>query len=98
MTDTNSIRAQSLEALRQGQDTFVKAVQAWSESVQQFVPVTPMSGLFDQLPQPHEVIDSVFDFSEGVLAAQREFAYKLLDATAPAVNATREAAAPNVEG
>jgi hypothetical protein len=93
MTDTNTIRAQSLEALRQGQDTFVKAVQAWSENVAQFVPATPMNEMFDQLPHPHEVIDSVFDFTEGVLAVQREFAYKLLDATAPAMNT----AARNVE-
>jgi prophage DNA circulation protein len=83
---------QYLEALRQGQDTYVKAVQLWSENVEKML--SGASATAGQAPSPEQVIDEVFGFAEQLLAAQRDFAKRLLRATAPAVDAAQAAAQP----
>jgi hypothetical protein len=82
---------QYLEAMRQGQDTVVKAMEAWSENVEKMLSRTSAGG---QAPAPEQVIDEVFGFAEQLLAAQRDFAKRLLQAPAPAVDAARSAAQP----
>jgi prophage DNA circulation protein len=81
-----------LEALRQGQDTYVKAIQLWSENVEKML--SGASSTTGQAPAPEEVIDNVFGFAEQLLAAQRDFAKRLVRATAPAVDAAQSAAQP----
>jgi prophage DNA circulation protein len=81
-----------LEALRQGQDTYVKAIQLWSDNVEKMLSGTSSAG--GKAPDPEQVIDEVFGFAEQLLAAQRDFAKRLLRATAPAVDATQAAARP----
>jgi prophage DNA circulation protein len=83
---------QYLEALRQGQDTYVKAVQLWSDNVEKML--SGASSTTGQAPSPEQVIDEVFGFAEQLLAAQRDFAKRLLRATAPAVDAAQSAAQP----
>jgi len=78
-----------LEALRQGQDTYVKAVQLWSDNVEKMLSGASSAS---QAPSPEQVIDEVFGFAEQLLAAQRDFAKRLLQATTPAVDAARSAA------
>ena len=70
---------QYLEAVRQGQDIFVKAMEGWSENVEKMLSRASSGG---QAPAPEEVIDDVFGFAEQLLAAQRDFAKRLLRATA----------------
>ena len=82
---------QYLEAMRQGQDTVVKAMEAWSENVEKMLSGTSAGG---RAPAPEQVIDEVFGFAERLLAAQRDFAKRLLQATTPAVDAARSAAQP----
>jgi ketosteroid isomerase-like protein len=81
-----------LEALRQGQDTYVKAVQLWSENVEKML--SGASSTAGQAPAAEQVIDEVFAFAEQLLAAQRDFAKRLLQATSPAVDAAQSAARP----
>ena len=81
-----------LEALRQGQDTYVKAVQLWSDNVEKML--SGASAAAGQAPNPEQVIDEVFGFAEQLLAAQRDFAKRLLRATAPAAEAAQSAAQP----
>jgi prophage DNA circulation protein len=81
-----------LEALRQGQDTYVKAIQLWSDNVEKMLSGASSAG--GQAPTPEQVIDNVFGFAEQLLAAQRDFAKRLLKATAPAVDAAQAAARP----
>ena len=83
---------QYLEALRQGQETYVKAVRLWSENVEKML--SGASSAAGQAPAPEQVIDEVFGFAEQLLAAQRDFAKRLLRATGPAVDAARSAAQP----
>jgi prophage DNA circulation protein len=84
-----------LEALRQGQDTYVKAIQVWSDNVEKML--SRASSTAGQTPAPEEVIDDVFGFAEQLLAAQRDFAKRLLRATAPAVDAARSAVQPTTD-
>jgi hypothetical protein len=81
---------QYLDALRQGQDTFVKAIQLWSDSVEKTLSGTASTAR--DVPTPEEVVDNVFGFAEQLLAAQRDFAKRLLRATAPAVQAAQSTA------
>ena len=94
MTSSSSTpQDQYLEALRQGQDTYVKAVQLWSDNVEKMLSGASAAG--GQAPTPEEIIDNVFGFAEQLLAAQRNFAKRLLRATAPAVDAAQSAAQPS---
>jgi prophage DNA circulation protein len=81
---------QYLDALRQGQDTFVKAIQLWSDNVEKTLSGTASAAR--EVPSPEEVVDNVFGFAEQLLAAQRDFAKRLLRATAPAVQAAESTA------
>ncbi|MGI8574887.1 MAG: hypothetical protein ACR2MA_05995 [Egibacteraceae bacterium] len=96
MTDTKQFaettQDQTLSIVRQGQDTVVKAVEAWSETVRQMVPAS--GKFYDEsvLPEPRELVDEYFNFVEQWLSVQREFAHSVLNASAPALQAAAHAA------
>jgi hypothetical protein len=85
---------QFLETVRQSQKGVVDAVGAWAKAVEGAS--TPTSAGNGDVPRPEDVVESVFDFAEKLLAAQREFTRNLLEAASPAVEkaqaATQEAA------
>ena len=84
MTST-SPQQDYLEAVRQGQQAVVSAVQAWSDNLQRLMTGTATAA---QAPKPTEVIDQVFDFAQQMLNAQRDFAKKLVQASAPSRTTT----------
>ncbi len=90
---TAQIQSQTLDYVRQGQDVVVKAVQTWSETwadtLRQWVPSD--FGAHHSF-NPVELVDQWFDFGRQVLAAQHEFAHSVINAAAPALQATEEAA------
>ncbi len=81
---------QYLEAVRQGQEAFVSAMRAWSENVQRMLGDT-QTATAGQAPTAEQIIDNVFGFAEQLLSAQRDFAKRLVQATAPAVEAVQPA-------
>ncbi len=84
MTDPTQAEQQYLDAVREGQQAIVDAVEAWSKGVERLaVSYPPVPGA-PELPTAQEVVENAFDFAEKLLAAQREFARNLLEATAPA--------------
>jgi hypothetical protein len=83
-----SAQDQYLDAVREGQEAWANAVQAWSESVQQMWGVAS-STTTREAPTAEQVIDNVFGFAEQLLAAQRDFAMRLVQATAPAPDAAQ---------
>jgi hypothetical protein len=107
MTDTRTItenaQNQTLDFVRQSQETFIEAMQVWSDSLNRLVgnaqDRTQGAG---EIPKPDEVLDQVFDFAQSLLSAQREFAHNVLRTTSniwttgeEAVSQeTRRAAAP----
>lgn len=90
MTMTTSQETMT-EAARRGQEAITSALQIWTDSVQQFVPVSDT-----KLRGAVEAVDNMFDFAEQMLVTQREFTKSILAATTSAAtkaaSATKEAA------
>ena len=78
----------TLSALRQSQSAVVEAVEAWAKAVESATPDLPAIPVLNSLPTAEEIIQTSFDFYGKVLAADKEFAQKLVAATAPVVKTT----------
>ncbi len=83
MTDPTQAEQQYLEAVREGQQAIVDAVEAWSKGVERLAVSYPPVPEAPEAPTAQEVVENAFDFAEKLLAAQREFARNLLEAAAP---------------
>lgn len=85
---SDQIQDQTLDFMRHGQDTVLKAFQAWTEgwaqAVSQFAPPVETGLAAQPLLNPQELVDQIFDFGEQLLAVQREFAHRMLQAAASA--------------
>ena len=91
-TDITSIskaaQEQILSAITASQDAIVEGVRTMSASMAGVASAMPAIPGMDQLPKPAETLELGFGFAERLLASQREFAEKLLGATAPAAKAS----------
>jgi hypothetical protein len=87
MTDVRNIgeqvQGQILDTIRKSQDAVTDAIKAWADAVQSITPKLPAPPLSDKLPKPEDLVSSAYDFAEQLLATQREFAEKVLQAAAP---------------
>jgi hypothetical protein len=90
-SSSTSPQDQYLDAVREGQEAWANAVRAWSESVQQMWG-DAASTTTPEAPTAEQVIDNLFGFAEQLLAAQRDFAKRLVQATAPAADAAQSTA------
>lgn len=77
---------QTLKTLQQGQQAIIEGVKAWANAVEKSIPETPASPFADELPNPHELVQTGFEFAEQLLKTQRQFAESVLDAAAPVLN------------
>jgi hypothetical protein len=78
-----------VEAVKVGQQSALRVVNAWTESVQS---VTPAS--FGKLPTPEqltEYVDRAYEAAAEVLAAQREFAQALVHTASTGYEAATKA-------
>jgi hypothetical protein len=78
-----------LEAVKTGQQTALRVVNAWTDSVRSVTPVA-----FGTLPTPEqlsEYVDRAFDTANEVLAAQREFAQAVVHSAGTAYEAATKA-------
>jgi hypothetical protein len=98
-TPTRDLQEEFLAATRKSQETVVRAIKTWVETVRAVTPklpsvTVPLAGrlprlpsvtvpLAGRLPKPEEVVASGYDFAEHLLALQRQFAEDLLAATEP---------------
>jgi hypothetical protein len=106
-TSSPTPQDQYLEAVRQGQDALVKATQLWSDNMQRMLTgASSAAGLAatpeqisaaGQAATPEQIIDNVFGFAEQLLAVQRDFAKRLLQAASPAVDAAQSTAQPTTK-
>ena len=78
------VQGQTLDAVRKAQDAVVEAVTAWTESAGKIPGFTTLT---NQFPAATEVIDSNFDFAQQLLSSQRDFAARIVAATAPKATA-----------
>lgn len=94
MTDatqlTDAIRTQTLELVKQSQQATVQAVEAWAGVVSGGVPEgVDFSSYLGGFPDPVQTTEQVFNFTEQLLATQREFVTGLVGAVAPVAQATQ---------
>jgi hypothetical protein len=81
---SDTIRTQTLELVKQGQQATVQAVEAWAGLVTRSVPEgVDFASYTDRFPDPTQVTEQVFDFTEQLLASQREFVTGLAGAVVP---------------
>jgi hypothetical protein len=87
-SSSTSPQDQYLAAVRESQEAWANVVRAWSDSVQRMWG-DASSTTTREAPTAEQVIDNVFGFAEQLLAAQRDFAKRLVQATAPAAEAAQ---------
>jgi hypothetical protein len=82
---THEPQEEFLNAIRTGQQAVVEAVKTWVDTVKAVTPQVPSIQVpfADRLPAAEDVVASVYDFAEKLLANQRQFAGELLKVTAP---------------
>lgn len=90
---TEAAQKQMRDTMSRSQDVVVDAVSAWSQSVQKLIPASMPTELADGPPKPADLVDSGFKIAEQLLAAQHEFARRLLHAVQPAAEAVTDTAA-----
>ena len=102
-TPTRDLPEEFLAATRKSQETMIRAIKTWVETVRSVTPKLPSAyapladrlpklpsvtvPFTDRLPKPEDVVASSYDFAEHLLAIQRKFAEDLLQATEPLIPA-----------
>jgi hypothetical protein len=76
---------QTLKTVRQGQQAIIEGVRAWANTVEKSIPETPSLPYADELPSPHEIVQTGFEFAEQFLKSQRQFAEGVLEAASPVI-------------
>src|SRR6201985_2331249 len=87
-TPTRDLPEDILAATRKSQETVIRAIKTWVETVRTVtpdmssvyaplanrLPKLPSIPFSDRLPKPEEVVANGYDFAEHLLAIQRKFA------------------------
>jgi len=81
-TVTN-VQDQVLDAIKTGQEAVLSAVKTVAENTAPLTDKLPEAPFANQLPDGVEVVNSVFGFAEKLLANQKEFTTKLIEAYIP---------------
>ena len=85
---TKNAQSKTLDAITQSQAAVLDVVETWAKAVEGSVQELPAIPVASSLPSVEELISVQFDFAGKVLAAQRDFAEKLVKASAPAIKTT----------
>jgi hypothetical protein len=85
---TTTAQAKTLDAITQSQAAVLDVVETWAKAVEGSVQELPAIPVAAALPSFEEIISVQFDYAGKVLAAQRDFAEKLVKASAPAIKTT----------
>ena len=105
-TPTRDLQEEFLAATRKSQETVVRAIKTWVETVRTVTPKLPsvyapladrlpkLPSVTDRLLKPEDVVASSYDFAEHLLALQRQFAEDLLKVTEPLIPGNGHSHAP----
>lgn len=83
-----NVQDQVLDAIKASQDAVLSAVTTLIEKTAPIAEKLPAAPFADQMPKSVDVLDKTFDFAEKLLASQKEFVTKLVEAYTPAAKAT----------
>ncbi len=87
---TRSAQDQILAAITTTQAAIIDGVRTMSSTMASALPAVPKLPAVpgaDKLPTPADAVELGFDFAARLLASQRDFAERLLDAVSPAAPA-----------
>jgi hypothetical protein len=89
------IQSQILDMVRKSQEAAVDAIKLWADAVQSITSSTPTPNLpySNKVPTLDELVASVYNFAEQLLASHRKFAENVLEATKPLLGAKEGPAA-----
>jgi hypothetical protein len=73
-----------LDAIKTSQDAFLSAVKAVADNTAPLTDKLPAAPFAGQLPDGVAVVNTAFGFAEKLLANQKEFTTKLIEAYRPA--------------
>jgi hypothetical protein len=81
------LTSEILTTISKGQAAVVDVIETWASAAASIKPDLPAVNVpfAGKLPTPQDVVASVYDFAEQLLASQRKFAEDVLAATAPLV-------------
>lgn len=80
---TENVQETVLGAISTAQDAIADTAKTWAAKL----PSPSDLPFVDQLPEPGKVVDQAFDYAEKLLAGQRRFATKLVEAGKQSVSA-----------
>jgi hypothetical protein len=86
-----NVQDQVLDAIKTSQDALLSAVKAVAENAAPLTEKLPAAPFASQLPDGVDVVNTAFGFAEKLLANQKEFTTKLIEAYSPAKSATKSA-------
>jgi hypothetical protein len=83
-TTVQEVQGQIVDTIAKSQAAVVDAVKAWADAVKSVTAEVPgVPQVTEKLPDPAVYVADAYDFAERLLATQREFSEKVLEATAP---------------
>lgn len=95
---TKVIQDKVLKSVQVGQNAVVDVVRSWADTVETVFSRVPEFTLAEVPPKPGQVLESTFNFTERLLAAQRDFASRVIEAALPATRAATSSAANTARG
>jgi hypothetical protein len=85
-SDTTSAFTDAIvSSVKQGQELAFNGISAWADATGKAfsLPKTDAFPFADSLPSAREFVEASFGFAEEILATQKEFALKVVEAVAP---------------
>jgi hypothetical protein len=81
-----AIQEAVLSSIKQGQELTLTSIGAWTDLAGKAFPLPAFETLpfATMMPEARELVDAGFGFATELLAVQKDFSEKLLDAVAPA--------------
>jgi hypothetical protein len=81
---TSALTDAFVTSVKQGQELAFSGITAWADLTGKALSLPKVDSLpfADAIPNPREIVEASFGFAEELLATQKEFAIKLVDAVA----------------
>ena len=74
-----------VSSIKQGQELALSGITAWTDLAGKAFPAPALDAIpfADSMPEARELVDASFAFVEELLAVQKDFSVKLLEAVTP---------------
>jgi hypothetical protein len=94
MSVLDTVQDQLLDAIAAGEEAVLTGVKTLAQGAQPITGILPDVPFADRLPDPVAVVDNAFGFAEKLLANQKDFAIKLVEAYRPSTSTSTSTPKP----